>query len=400
MSRLHFLSSSILGALGGAMVPVTALLVFSTSDYGAFSVTYLVFALGWSMTLSTICDAWVRGRSEIPGPREWEGYSGALFSGAVLAGLAALFVTGIIAANWGNALAGAVGVTANIYRLGARFFHSASRGPRAALVSDALGILVFSLAVVGTLTTHLSPLTGVLLGWGFASITSSALFPPPKLHARHGLRAWVRKRHSRIKPLLAESLLMDAGAIGTPLVMAPLLGAGSFGAYRSISSAAVPIQLSLDPLRPNIVQISAERFLSRQVVSGVLAATAAMASACFIILGLILPQIPGISGSLAALAHYAVPCSVYVVASFPGYFYYILSRRNLSHSLLVKGRLLQTLMHISAPLGGLFLGGLDGAVWGFVCANVAAAPVWPVLLLRQNRARPVPTESQRQNRPL
>ncbi len=42
------------GAAGSAMVPVSALLLFSTADYGAFSVPYLLFALGWSMALSAV----------------------------------------------------------------------------------------------------------------------------------------------------------------------------------------------------------------------------------------------------------------------------------------------------------------------------------------------------------
>jgi hypothetical protein len=206
----------------------------------------------------------------------------------------------------------------------------------------------------------------------------------PRLRRGSGLIAWVRHRRGRIVPLLAESLLMDAGSIGAPLAMAPFLGTGNFGAYRSISSVAMPIQLTLDPIRPNISQLPPAVLLSRKVLFGVLGVAALMAMACFAVLGLVLPQLHFVAGALATLAHYAVACTAYVAVGFLGHFYYIVSRGILAHGSLVKGRAVQTAMHILLPFSGLFLNGLDGAVWGFVAANAAAALVWPAFLLRQH----------------
>ena len=384
MARLHFLGSSLLGAAGSAMVPISALLLFSTVDYGAFSVPYLIFALGWSMTLSAVCDTWARGRAQAPERNEWHDYSGALLTGAGIAGLGTLAVAAVVLGNWGNALAAAVGVGANIYRLGARFFHSASKGPQAVLASDLAGVAVFILTVAAALFFHVGALTGVLTGWALASLASSLLFPLPRLRRGSGLITWVRRRRARIVPLLGESLLMDAGSIGAPLAMAPFLGTANFGAYRSISSVAMPIQLTLDPIRPNISQMPPAVLLSRKVLFGVLGVAALMALACFAVLGLVLPQLHFVAGALATLAHYAVACTIYVAVGFLGHFYYIVSRGILAHGSLVKGRAIQTVMHILFPFSGLFLNGLDGAVWGFVAANAAAALVWPAFLLRQH----------------
>ena len=71
-------------------------------------------------------------------------------------------------------------------------------------------------------------------------------------------------------------------------------------------------------------------------------------------------------------------------SGFVGHFYYIVARGILAHGSLVRGRAIQTVMHILFPFAGLFLNGLDGAVWGFVAANAAAAVVWPAFLLRQH----------------
>jgi hypothetical protein len=383
MGRLHFLGSSLLGAVGSAMVPISALLLFSTVDYGAFSVPYLIFAFGWSMTLSAVCDTWARGRGQDLEHHEWNRYSGALLTGAGIAAVVTLGVAVVVLGNWSNAVAAAFGVGANIYRLGARFFHSASKGPQAVLASDLAGIVVFVFTVAAALIFHLGALTGVLAGWALASIASSMLFLP-RLRRGSGLIAWVRHRRGRIVPLLAESLLMDAGSIGAPLAMAPFLGTGNFGAYRSISSVAMPIQLTLDPIRPNISQLPPAVLLSRKVLFGVLGVAALMAMACFAVLGLVLPQLHFVAGALATLAHYAVACTAYVAVGFLGHFYYIVSRGILAHGSLVKGRAVQTAMHILLPFSGLFLNGLDGAVWGFVAANAAAALVWPAFLLRQH----------------
>lgn len=384
MARLHFLGSSLLGAAGSAMVPISALLLFSTVDYGAFSVPYLIFALGWSMTLSAVCDTWARGRAQGPEQHEWNSYSGALLTGAGIAAVVTLGVAGVVFGNWGNAVAAATGVGANIYRLGARFFHSASKGPQAVLASDLAGVAVFVLTVAAALFFHLGALAGVLAGWALASVASSLLFLPPRPRRGEGLVAWVRHRRARILPLLGESLLMDAGSIGAPLAMAPFLGTANFGAYRSISSVAMPIQLTLDPIRPNISQMPPRVLLSRKVLLGVLGIAALMALGCFAVLGVVLPQLHFVAGALATLAHYAAACTIYVAVGFLGHFYYIVSRGILAHHSLVKGRAIQTVMHIAFPFGGLFLNGLDGAVWGFVAANAAAALVWPSFLLRQH----------------
>ncbi|MHC6221557.1 hypothetical protein [Arthrobacter sp. MMS24-S77] len=384
MARLHFLSSSLLGAVGSAMVPISALLLFSTAEYGAFSVPYLIFALGWSMTLSAICDTWARGRTQNPIHNEWLGYSGALFTGAALAGVLTFAVAAVVLGNWTNAIASALGVAANIYRLGARFFHSASRGPQAVLISDVVGVAVFILTVAAALFFRTGALGGVLGAWALASIASSMLFPPSRFRRGSGLIAWIQQRRKRIVPLLGESLLMDAGSIGAPLAMAPFLGTSNFGAYRSISSVAMPIQLTLDPIRPNISQMPPRLLLGRKVFFGVLGMAGLMALGCFVVLGFILPQLHFVAGALATLAKYAAACTIYVAVGFFGHFYYVVSRGILAHDNLVKGRAVQTVMHILFPFTGLFLNGLDGAVWGFVAANAAAALVWPAFLVRQH----------------
>ncbi|MEQ7739805.1 hypothetical protein ABQG64_26910, partial [Escherichia coli] len=113
---------------------------------------------------------------------------------------------------------------------------------------------------------------------------------------------------------------MDAGSVGAPLAMAPFLGTANFGAYRSISSVAMPIQLTLDPIRPNISQMPPAVLLSRKVFFGVLGIAALMALGCFGVLGIVLPQLHFVTGALATLAHYAVACTIYVAVGFFGHF--------------------------------------------------------------------------------
>lgn len=389
MSRTVLLTSSAIGAVASAMVPLGALFLLDVSDFGAFSLCYLVFAWGWSIELSTICDTWARERAHRPS-MSWPKYASALTQ-LSLAG--AIVAIGLGIPTYGSvapALLTAVATAAAMYRLGGRFHHAATSRSRSVLLSDTVSVLIFAgLVWVLAGTGIASRLDSLLIAWASSGLLSCLFFPAPGMMRAGGLRDWYHLHQRTIRPLLGESLMMDAGSIGTPMIMSPLLGLSNFGIYRSVSSVSLPVQLIIDPIRPNLSQMPATTLLGRTAALVVLGGAALLGSGAFGVLVLLAPVLSAVSPVLGELGAHALACGIFVSVAFTGYYLYIAARAHVRHENLIRGRAVQTLFAIASPLTGLLLGGLPGAIWGFVAANTATPLIWLFLLRRESGARGV-----------
>lgn len=386
MARRALLLSSGLGAVASAMVPLGALLLLDVSDFGAFSLCYLVFAWGWSIELSAICDTWARQRRSTSSPT-WTSYASALGQLSVVAAAVAVAVAAPVYQSLPRALLTGLATGAAMYRLGGRFHHAATGRARSVLLSDATSVITF-LGLLGILAGTFSSarLDSLLIAWALSGLASSLFYPARGILRGGGVRRWYRNHRRVLAPLLGESLLMDTGSIATPMLISPLLGLADFGIYRSVSSVSLPVQLIVDPIRPNLSQMPARILLGRVATTAVLGSALALGAMTYAALTLLAPLLGAVSPVLRELSAYASAAGTFVFFAFWGYFLYIAARAHVSHANLLRGRALQTVFAVAAPVVGLTVGDLPGAIWGFVAASGTTPLIWALLLRPRHRA--------------
>jgi len=380
--------SALSGATYSALIPITALILLSPAEYGIFSIPYLIFSFGLSLQLSIVTEAWTRRRVGDLSESGWPEFWTTLVSLSALVGLGAATIVAIavgISSPWW--LAG-LSVATALLRNGARYFDVASRRGNAVTLADASGIVAFGVTFLLVLPVTDS-FTAVLASW-FASGLASLVWTGARMwQFGAGPFTWIRIHKHHIRPLLTDSLLLDAGSIGTPFLLAPFLGATKFGIYRGISNVALPVRLILEPLRPSIGGQTPQSVFSARNVAFVLGLSAFLAVACFLALEWVVPLLDLQTSTLGALTDFAMPASVFVVANFVGHYYYIVCRARSTQHQIVVGRIAQTAGAIVIPVLGFLAFDLDGAIWGFVGASAVSALVWAVIAWKATRGLPV-----------
>lgn len=375
MKRIALGGSALTGALYSSFLPIAALLLLAPQDYGIFSIPYLIYAFGLSLQLSIVTEASTRRALATGLEPAWARFYGTLVAlSAVIAvavAIVCLFVP-LLDAHWWLA---ALAVFAGLLRTGVRYHSLSLPGGRLVIAADLTGVLLFAL-VLAVSWGRLDPLTCVLAAWLASSVAALAWTGRRLADVRLSVRSWLSDHASTVKPLLTDSLLLDAGSIGTPLLLAPLLGPAQFGVYRGISNVALPVRLALDPLRPAIARQDARDQLSVRTFALILLAGVAMGAACWATLEYVVPALPFQLGTLESLTVFALAAGLFVAASFVGHFYYIADRARATHRSLLTGRIVQTIGAIVLPCIGFVALGLDGAVWGYVLATALSAVVW------------------------
>lgn len=388
MRRIARGVSALSGATYSALIPITALILLSPAEYGIFSIPYLIFSFGLSLQLSIVTEAWTRRRVGDLSESGWPEFWTTLVSLSALVGLGAATIVAIavgISSPWW--LAG-LSVATALLRNGARYFDVASRRGNAVTLADASGIVAFGVTFLLVLPVTDS-FTAVLASW-FASGLASLVWTGARMwQFGAGPFTWIRIHKHHIRPLLTDSLLLDAGSIGTPFLLAPFLGATKFGIYRGISNVALPVRLILEPLRPSIGGQTPQSVFSARNVAFVLGLSAFLAVACFLALEWVVPLLDLQTSTLGALTDFAMPASVFVVANFVGHYYYIVCRARSTQHQIVVGRIAQTAGAIVIPVLGFLAFDLDGAIWGFVGASAVSALVWAVIAWKATRGLPV-----------
>lgn len=383
MAQIQVMASAAFGALSNAMVALTPLLIFQAEQAGQFAVVYLIFALAWSLTLSILCDAWVRVRATTSVEQSsWNHYSPAALQLSLLAGAVGFGVGYSVYGDVSIALAAAVGIAANVFRLGSRYYRVVSHGPVSVIASDLATIIVFVASLAGTAYFGMDSSLALALAWALSNLVGAMFYRPGRWQRNNHLLAWIALRRHSVGLLLKDSILMDAGANLAPLAMMPLMGTSGFGIYRAVSSVATPVQLLLDPLRPNISLLPAAVVTGRKTLSAVLALALVMSAAAYAVLAVVIEDWGLFPGVLTSLAEYAIPCAVFVAANLVGHFYYICARARLSQKAILTGRIFQTVVSIIFPLTGLLVFQLGGAIWGFALAAAFSGTVWLVSVIR------------------
>jgi hypothetical protein len=365
-----------LGAVSNSAVPISALLLMSRADFGIFSIVYLIFALGWSMTLSVVCDAWARTRSSLRQEDERDTFRWVQLQLALITGAAGGAVAGAMFNDAWTGLACGVAILATLYRTGSRYQETVLGGTVRALSSDAttVGSLVAALTLFRWLDLDWG--VAIVVSWVISGLAGASFFSLQPSSAAYGLIGWIRARRETIKPLLGDSVLMDAGAAWAPLAMAPFMSVTSFALYRGVSSVATPVQFILDPLRPALSLLPPHRTSKGRAALAVMLAGSFMAGACWCALVLVVNPFKIGGETLIGLTSFALPVSLFVLANFVGHFYYIAARSHASHRRLLQGRIFQTAVTGIFPFVGLATGALAGAIWALAAATLCSSLVW------------------------
>lgn len=361
-------------------IQLFALVTLVPTDFGSFSIQYLLFAFAASLSLSLISEAWIRADLRGGGRAGWDEYSSATVYFALAAGGVTLVASLLVDELRPVAALGAVAVAAATYRGAARYYSVRMREPRGVFVGDLAGLLVAVALWVPLFASGNRALWMMTLVWAAASLLSAALSKPPRMLPPSTLRVWRRNHASEIRPLLRDSLLMDAGAIGTPYLLAPVLGLNDFGIYRAISNVAAPVRLVLNPLRPQLASAPLASQRSWRRIFAVGAISLGFGGGAYF--ALIMVGSFGLKlGSLTDIVTFAVPAAIFVAASFLGQYYMIVARGRLEERRLLAGRLFQTVIVIIFPVAGVLTAGLPGAIWGYASATAIWALMWLFLII-------------------
>lgn len=383
VARLAF--SALIGAAWGALVPIVALVLLGPASYGSFSTVYLLFAYGVSLQYSVVSEAWARARGKYRRKTAWADYSTALFTLAGIVGVVAVTVSLFFPEL--RALAGWLGAAIffGVYRNGARYYWLALGMTRRVIWSDLLGIGAF----IGffMMLRSSEPLAMLVIAWSISAFASVIGLGLPSLRRTSWPLGWWRAHKREIGPLLADSTLMDAGAIGAPFLLVGFMGPANFGLYRGIANAAMPVRLVLDPLRPSLGRRRPALFFKRSALWLIVTMTLIIGVACFLVLEFLVPQLSIRLGTLSELSIFALPSAVFAGASFLGTLYYIVCRTNCDRTTIMTGRICQTAVVLSMPVVGFATLGLVGAIWGFALSASISAVVWMVLARPRDQDR-------------
>lgn len=366
-----------------------AILALPPSQYGVFAMYYLALALGTTVCFSVLSEAWSRTTQDQGILESWPRYC-TMLTAICLATLIPVVVIAQFVGTWliATLLGGAVAFST--YRTGARFYSAATGHNRLVGPADVAGgisviCLYFSFHVV------LSPFEALSLAWFVSSVVVALMSERPRYESGYRPSHWIRDHWNAIRILMADSVLLDLGGVGVPFLLSPLLGIADFGVYRSVSSTAMPVRLTWNPLRPFI---SRRPLLSLATARlSILLAGGALFMGAATFIGLFTIHSAGLfsSGVILSLSSFALPVSLFVGFNFVSMFYYLLMRTHARGRRLMLYRVVQLLGAISFPLLGYYLSGLKGAIWGyalnavFVCLLSAALVIYEVNTERARR---------------
>lgn len=347
-----------------------ALLFLAPAQYAVFSLLFIMLGLAQSAQNSLVVDPWLRldrHRTRLPtGPVIWAALPLALIAAALPTALGYLSATefwlaalGVIAAQSRNSLR-LLGVVLSW---------------RTVVASDVLFLSTFG-AVVALLaqdgiiwsTVWWGIVAGAVVGlapWGWHM--SEVAHPPLQ---------WFATRRREILPLWLESSVLDLGVAGPPLAFSALMPASDFAIVRATSSALLPVRLVLMPLRGRIALQDPHALRSGKRFAVVCAVGATMGVAISVALYVVGSWSVASQGVLPLLRSYAPQVGAMGAFQLISTTLYMAGRAHSSAARLVRTRLVDTSQQIVCLGAGFVVGGLEGAVWGYVALSLVSAGLW------------------------
>lgn len=367
-------------ALLAALPQLLALIVLPLSDYGAFSIAYLVYAWALSLGLSLVMEPWSRsGASTDETTRA--GFNGLLLVLAASAGCVVGVLTAVAFRGPMAVVSSVSAVAGYLVWAGVRYMQIVRGRVLVVAIMETLAVAAMLLtALVGfVFLPSVTPTTAFFATWGapgcFLLVGGVVL----QVHVLGNPLRWARDMRNQIATLLPDSLLMDLGAIGVPMGLAPVLGGGGIAVYRAIANASFPGRILISALRPNVHRISRARWRSFRFHAFVVVGSALIAAGIVLTIKLAASLI----GAAVLLELSGRPWQVllFSIANFYSSVLYVGSRSICSGGSLMTGRLIHTMLAIVFPVLGVFAFGLEGAVWGLVVSVLGASAVWAAVIV-------------------
>lgn len=353
------------------------LVTLGARDFGKFSIVYLLFAWGASLQMSVVCEPVGRDhRRDGTGVVDRDFRAVATYI-ALGAGLLAAGVSQVLWHELSISAALGLAAASACFRIPTRYATLLRGDWRGALAVDAVACVLLVLGGATAIALGLSEIEVVVWSWGTAMTGACVVGMRPVVRGPAVLRRWFRRRRRDIAPLTLDSLVQDVSSIGAPYVIAPILGLAGFGIYRAISNVAAPVRLLIEPLRPSWARVHPVELRRKLVRASVAIAVPAGVMTALTLEALHL--LPWSLGVLDDLRPWSVPAGTFVTLSLIALMFYAAARLQLDGRALWRGRVVQSSTAIVLPVGGALLGGLSGAIWGYVAATALGAIVWTVL---------------------
>jgi hypothetical protein len=170
---------------------------------------------------------------------------------------------------------------------------------------------------------------------------------------------------------------MAVGGMGTQYLMLPVLGVGGFGVYRALSNLAGPARLLVVPMQPVLKRVGVGALTSLRYAVGVAAAAVFLGAATALLL-LGLQQSDLAAGVLADMSQHNVIGGIFVAGVLLTSFWSVVARVRVDSRLVLRTRLVQTVVVGLAPLIAALVSGLMWGLSAYAGAYLAVGLLWLV----------------------
>jgi len=377
LSRVMFPAWRVASAsLLAVSIQAAAILVLTPERYGVFALFYVVVGSGTALVYAVVCDPWGR----LDGARAaWNEFSSVLALASILT-VAPVLIIGSIVGHSALAVVFAIAICSTVYRSGARYYSVVTGRYRFVALADTLSVFGFWAALVPLLTCTES-LDALAFSWMLSALLG--LVCSEKVRSwpsRTAIVSWFREHWSKMKSYLLDTAMLETGSTGVPLALSPIMGLSEFGIYRSVSSAAVPVRMILNPLRPDIAGKTLDALRQWRTIAGVCGSGVMVGMGVYALLRLFRASDVMPSSALASLSLFAFPVALYVALNFAEMFFYLVLRAKLGGKRLILYRAIQVASMVVFPAGGFAIFGLAGAVWGYALLHAITLMVLLILV--------------------
>jgi hypothetical protein len=367
-----------------AIPQVLALVALPLVSYGKFSIIYLVYAWGLSLSLSLTMEPWSRAGNP-SSKTDIKGYTTSLLItsvgfGASCAGLAVFLDLGVLdAVACGVAPFGLLLWSGSRYRL----IHLGKISFVCFAELIALGVLVFVLVSNMRSQNFGEGSTAFFVTWASPSLVLAFASLRTMSSGLGGVSHWYLSLGRDIRVLLIDSVLMDVGAIGTPLALSPVMGAPGIAVYRAIANAGFPVRILITAVRPMLHRLPVARWSSSRL--HLLLFFASVFLAVVIAVSVVLAQHLLSAEVLGELTSRLWQVGIFCAGNFYSTVVYIGCRGMAPGKLLIRGRILHTGLVVILPCIGFLFYGVEGAIWGLVTSTLAICLLWGVTVVVSSR---------------
>ncbi len=372
----------------------------SSADFGGFAVAFTVFALiiGVSRAIST-SPLSIRFTAVPPGEFRQAAAAGAgtAFALGLVSGLGCLVGGVLVGGAAGEALVALGVVLPGLLSQDAwRLVFFAEGRPHAAAANDAMWAVIQLASVGALLLLHVESIGPLVLVWGLSAAAAALMgLRQSKVRPRPGAAAgWLRRHRDLTGYLLAEYVTVQGGQQAALLIIASVGSLEAIGALRGAQVLLGPTTI----LAVGMYTFALPEFSRRRASLSVrgwmrgglaLSLFVTLSGVTWGVLFLVLPDAFGAAllgaswpNTKAILVASIVGQAGAAIVIGPSTMLYAMDRARVT----VRVHAVLAVLILGCGVAGVFIGGANGAAWGFAVAFWALVPAWWLLVHREARA--------------